>query len=591
VNEGLILGENPVLINFKKKSMDEEIYPVVPHKRKLIKDRYNESLLNFEDDYGLIFRVYDDGVAYRFFTVFKEDIKIISEEACFNLARDDSIYIPFEESFLTHSERLYSYLPVSEVTSDKMSSLPVLIYNPERPRIVITEADLDDYPGMYLRGTDGSAPFLRATFPEYPLEEKQTDDRTVEVTRGAGYLAVTKGARNFPWRLIVIAEEDADLVESDIVFRLGKTLQLKDTKWIKPGKVSWDWWNACNIYGVDFKSGINTETYKYYIDFASENNIEYIILDEGWSDPSDLFNINPEINMNELLQYARQKNVGIILWCVWVTLDKQLKPALDLFEKWGIRGIKVDFMQRDDQKMVNYYLKIAQEAAKRHLLVDFHGSYKPTGLRRAYPNVMTREGVQGLEQNKWCRNVTPEHDVTLPFIRMFAGPMDYTPGAMINAQRKSFHPVYYRPMSQGTRIHQLAMYVVYESPLQMLADSPSNYMREREIMEFLSKVPTVWDETKVLNAKVRDYITVARKSKNEWYIGALTDWTPRTLQIDLSFLEEGEYVAEIYSDGVNASRYAGDFKKTIQRVTRNKKLNIQLAPGGGWAARLHIIEE
>lgn len=546
VNDGLILGENPVLINFEKKCMDEEIYPVVSHKRKVIKDRYNESLLNFEDDYGLIFRVYDDGVAYRFFTEFKEDIKIISEEACFNLARDDSIYIPFEESFLTHSERLYSHLPVSEVASDKFSSLPVLVYNAEGPGIAITEADLDDYPGMYLRGTDGSAPFLRATFPEYPLEEKQTNDRTVEVTRRAGYLAVTKGTRTFPWRVVVIAEEDADLVESDIVFRLGKPLQLKDTKWIKPGKVSWDWWNACNIYGVDFKSGINTETYKYYIDFASENNIEYIILDEGWSDPSDLFNINPEINMNELLQYARQKNVGIILWCVWVTLDKQLKPALDLFEKWDIRGIKVDFMQRDDQKMVNYYLKIAQEAAKRHLLVDFHGSYKPTGLRRAYPNVMTREGVQGLEQNKWCRNVTPEHDVTLPFIRMLAGPMDYTPGAMINEQKTGFHPVYYRPMSQGTRIHQLAMYVVYESPLQMLADSPSNYMREREIMKFLSKVPTVWDETKVLNAKVGDYITVARKSGNEWYIGAMTDWTPRTLQIDLSFLEDGKYVAEIY---------------------------------------------
>jgi alpha-glucosidase len=472
-----------------------------------------------------------------------------------------------------------------------MGSLPALIYNTEGPKIAITEADLEDYPGMYLKGSDGGNPCLYGKFPEYPLKEKQTNDRTVEVSKRAGYLAQTKGDRVYPWRVIVIAEKDADLIESDIVFRLGKPLQLKDTSWIKPGKVSWDWWNACNIYGVDFKSGINTKTYKYYVDFASENNIEYIILDEGWSDPSDLFKINPDVNMEELLRYAEKKNVGIILWCVWVTLDKQLQPALDMFEKWGIKGIKVDFMQRDDQKMVNYYHKIAIEAAKRHLLVDFHGAYKPAGLRRAYPNVLTREGVKGLEQSKWCGDVNPEHDLTIPFIRMLAGPMDYTPGAMNNAQKKYFRPVYYKPMSQGTRIHQLAMYVVYESPLQMLCDSPSNYKREPEMMKFLSRVPTVWDETKVLDAKVSDYVIVARKYKNEWYVGAMTDWTPRIFTIDFSFLEEGEYMAEMYSDGENASRYASDFKITFEKISQKDSLQIKLAPGGGWAARIYRAEE
>jgi alpha-glucosidase len=587
VNEGLILGKNPRLTHFENSNIDEKIYPVVPEKRKVIKNQCNESFLNFEGKYGLVFRAYNDGVAYRFVTKFKEDLKVISEEAGFNLAKDDSMYIPFEESFLTHSERLYSYLPVSEVTTDKMCSLPVLVYSKEGPRIAITEADLDDYPGMYLQGSDDGTPGLTAIFPAYPLKEKKTNDRTVKVTERADYIAITKGDRSYPWRVIVIAENDGDLIETDIVYRLAKPLQLKDTSWIRPGKVAWDWWNANNIYGVDFKAGINTETYKYYIDFAAENNIEYIIMDEGWSDPSDLFKINPELNMDELLQYSDQKNVGIILWCVWITLDKQLQPALDLFEKWGIKGIKVDFMQRDDQKLVNYYYKIARETAKRHLLVDFHGSYKPTGLRRAYPNVLTREGVQGLEQSKWCDNVNPEHDLTIPFIRMLAGPMDYTPGAMNNAQKRSFRPDFYKPMSQGTRVHQLAMYVIFESPLQMLADSPSNYEREPEIMEYLSKVPTVWDETIVLNARVSDYVIVARKSKNEWYIGAMSDWTPRTLQINLSFLEEGEYVAEIYSDGANASGYASDFKKTIQRVTQKEKLDINLAPGGGWVARIY----
>jgi alpha-glucosidase len=387
--------------------------------------------------------------------------------------------------------------------------------------------------------------------------------------------------------VLVIAEDDGDLIESEMVYKLSPENRIKDPSWIRPGKVAWDWWNANNIFGVDFRAGINTETYKYYIDFASRYGIEYIILDEGWSDTTDLFQVNPDIDLDELLEHARRKNVGVILWVVWKTLDDQLDEALDRFAEWGIKGIKVDFMQRDDQWMVNYYWKVAEAAARRKLLVDFHGSYKPAGLRRAYPNVLTREGVRGLEHVKWSEHPTPEHNLLLPFIRMLAGPMDYTPGAMINAQKNNFNAVFTRPMSLGTRCHQLAMYVVFESPLQMLADSPSHYLREEACVGFLAVVPTVWDETRVLDAKVGDYVLIARKSGEEWYVGAMTDWSPRELTMDLSFLPEGDFTMEFFQDGPNADRYASDFEQGRKAVSRDSKIRIRLAPGGGWAARIY----
>ena len=393
---------------------------------------------------------------------------------------------------------------------------------------------------------------LRGKFPAVALKEKQTRDRTVE---------------------------------------LAEPCRIEDTSWIKPGKVAWDWWNANNVYGVDFKAGINTETYKYTIDFASRYGIEYVILDEGWSKTDDLLSVNPDINMEALLSRAKEKGVGLILWVVWKTLDDQLDEALDLFEQWGVKGIKVDFMQRDDQWMVNYYWRIAREAARRHLLVDFHGSYKPCGLRRAYPNVLTREGVRGLEHVKWSNHPTPEHNVTLPFIRMLAGPMDYTPGAMINAQEKDFRPIFNRPMSMGTRCNQLAMYVVFESPLQMLADSPSNYLKEDGCMDFLSHVPTVWDETVVLDARVADYVLVARKHGEEWYVGAMTDWTLREMTVDFSFLNEGSYIMDMYRDGVNADRFGNDYERIVRTISRGDRMTIGLAPGGGWAARITRTQE
>ncbi|WP_346758398.1 glycoside hydrolase family 97 catalytic domain-containing protein [Agaribacillus aureus] len=373
-------------------------------------------------------------------------------------------------------------------------------------------------------------------------------------------------------------------------FKLSSPLKLKNADWIRPGKVAWDWYNANNIYGVDFESGVNTETYKYYIDFASKYGLDYIILDEGWYDikTNDLIHPVKAIDMEALVAYGKEKSVDLILWVTWKALEDQLEAALAKFSEWNIKGIKVDFMQRDDQWMVRYYEKIAKRAADYKMLVDFHGSYKPSGLRRAYPNVISREGVRGLEQHKWeGQFANPEHDVELPFMRMLTGPMDYTPGAMVNAQQKNYFPVFDRPMALGTRCHQLAMYVVFESPLQMLADSPSNYLKEEECMEFLSVVPSTWEDTKVLHAQFGDYVAIARKNGQEWYVGAMTDWEKRDLDIDFSFLGDKEYTMEIYRDGANAERYASDYKKTTKKVNKDSKETIHLASGGGWVARIY----
>jgi alpha-glucosidase len=585
VKEHGTLGQNPKVGKVENRSVDEVLHPVLKVKSADIRDHFNEISLEFAGGYGLDFRAYDDGAAYRWRTNFDGTIQVVLEQASFNFTNDHNIYFPTEESFLTHSERLYEYIPISSIGAEKFSCVPVLVNVKGGPKIAITESDLEDYPGMYLTGTNGK--MLLGKFPAVAAKERQVRDRTVEVTERADYIAETRGQRTFPWRILVIAADDRELIENQMVYKLAKPCQIEDPSWIKPGKVAWDWWNANNIFGVDFRSGVNTDTYKYYIDFASKYGIEYIILDEGWSKPADIFAISPNIDIEELLKHARQKNVGIILWVVWKSLDDRLQEALDLFEKWGVKGIKVDFMQRDDQWMVNYYWRVAREAAKRKLLVDYHGAYKPTGLCRTFPNVLTSEGVRGLENVKWSNQPTPEHNVTLPFIRMLAGPMDYTPGAMINAQEGNFQSIFERPMSMGTRCHQLAMYVVFESPLQMLCDSPSHYLREPECMEFLSKVPSVWDRTIALEAKVSDYVLVARKSGAEWYVGAMTDWTKREMTVDFSFLDEGSYKIEIYQDGINADRYGNDYKKVVRNISKSDKLNIELAPGGGWAARIH----
>jgi alpha-glucosidase len=579
------LGRETKVRNSKESSHDEMLEPVVRQKFAKIRDNYKELRLDMDGGYAFVFRAYNEGLAYRIETSLpQQNVKVYNEEAAFRFPSDFLVYYPQEDSFMSHNERKYVPQHLSEIIPPYIASLPAVIDVNEGVKIAIGESDVEDYPGLWLRGTRGNG--LNATFPPYPLKFNLVRDRDEHVTESADYIAATKGTRTYPWRVLGIAEKDGDLLTNQIVWLLEKPSQLQDTSWIQPGKVSWDWWNAWNVNGVDFKAGVNTATYKHYVDFAAKYGIPYIILDEGWYKLGNLMEVVPDLNMDELAAYAKQKNVGLIMWVIWKTLDDQLQPALDQFEKWGVKGIKVDFMQRSDQVMINYYHKISREAAKRKMLVDFHGDQKPATMTRTWPNLISTEGVRGMEWDKWSAEAEPEHNVTLPFTRMFLGPMDYTPGAMRNGTRETFKPIPTQPMALGTRCQQLAMYVVFESPLQMLSDSPSNYEREPEAMEFLAAVPTVWDETRVLDAKIADYVVVARRSGKEWYVGAMSDWTPRELDVDFSFLPEGTFRMQSYEDGANADRMAGDYKMTKGQVTKSTKLKIKLAPGGGWAARL-----
>jgi alpha-glucosidase len=580
------LGVQPKLVEAKERSYDQVVEPVVRQKFAKIRDHYNELKLTMEGGYAVVFRAYNEGAAYRFETAIAQaQVKIYGEESAFNFSANDIVYYPQEDSFFSHNERKYVPQKLSEIAPAFLATLPAVVDAGEGAKVAIAESDLESYPGLWLRGTGGNG--LAATFPPYPLKESLTGDRDYRVVESADYIAVTSGTRTFPWRVIGIADRDGDLLTNQIVYLLERPSMVADTSWIKPGKVAWDWWNDNNVYGVDFKAGINTATYKYYIDFAAKYGIPYIILDEGWYKLGNVLEVVPGININELTAYARQKNVGIILWVVWKTLDDQLIPALDQFAKWGVKGIKVDFMQRSDQILIDYYYRVSKECAKRKMLVDFHGDQKPATMTRTWPNLISTEGVRGMEWSKWSADSEPKHNVTLPFTRMFLGPMDYTPGAMRNATRTTFAAIHGQPMALGTRCQQLAMYVVFESPLQMLSDSPSNYLREPEIMEFLGPVPTEWDETKVLDARIADYVVVARRNGKDWYVGAMTDWTARNLEIDLSFLPEGNFTMEAYQDGVNADRYASDYKKVTIQVNRTTKVKLPLASGGGWAARIH----
>lgn len=471
------------------------------------------------------------------------------------------------------------------LANGSLAYLPMYARTAGGASIAFSESDLHDYPGMFVTGTGMAAHALSVTFPGFPLETNVFGDYFKQelVTKRAPYIARTAGARSFPWRLFIIGESDKDLVNSDMVYRLASACVLDDPKWIVPGKITDEWIINSILYGVDFRTGINTATYKYYIDFAARFGLRYIFLDAGWSDVSNLDILNPEVNIPELVSYGESRQVGILLW----TAAHALKRNMAFIEKcsgWGVSGIMVDFMDREDQAMVNFQEKIARETARNKLLLFLHGASKPTGLRKTYPNLLAREGVMGHEYDKWSDRLTPEHNLIIPFTRMIAGPLDYEGGGMINAQKNAFRIVDPAPMTQGTRLHQLAMYVVYESPLQFLAGNISDYLREPEYAGFFGKIPVVWDETIVLDGKISDFIVVARRSGNDWWVGAMTDWTPRSMDLDLSFLGDGKYAVEIYKDGINADLYASDYKREVQELTKNEGLQIKMAPGGGWVA-------
>jgi alpha-glucosidase len=578
------LGAEVKVTKSRESAQDRVLEPVVRQKFAKIRENYKELRIEFDGGYAVTFRAYNDGAAYRFETSQPTaEVKIYGEEMNLNFTSNYVVFYPTEESFFSHNERKYLPQHLGDIAPEFIATLPAVI-DADGTKVAVAESDVEEYPGLWLHGTGGNG--LAAAFPPYPLKEKLERDRDVRVVEAADYIAVTKGTRAFPWRILGIAEKDSDLLTNQLTWLLAKPSQVQDTSWIKPGKVAWDWWNDWNVYGVDFKAGVNTQTYKYYIDFAAKYGIPYIILDEGWYKLGNVLDVVPEINMEELCGYAKAKNVGVILWVIWNTLDDQLEKALDQYAKWGVKGIKVDFMQRSDEKLIQYYHRVSRETAKRKMLVDFHGDQKPATMTRTWPNLINTEGVRGMEWSKWSAETDPDHDVTLPFTRMFLGPMDYTPGAMLNAQKHSFRSINDRPMSQGTRCHQLAMYVVFDAPLQMLSDSPSNYLREPEMMDFLAPVPTEWDETKPLDGKIAQYVAVARRNGKDWYVGAMTSWTPRELEIDFSFLPEGTFNMDAYQDGINANRMGSDYKRVNMQVNRGTKLKVKLAPGGGWAARL-----
>lgn len=599
LQNGEVLGVSPKVSKVTKGSVDKVI-PSPFYKKAEVSDVYNEMTIAFRGNYSIAFRLYNDGLAYRFITRKKGDIVVVDESATYNFPSDYMTFAPyvnstkptFEEQFSNSFEQPYVNEAITKLNDKRLMILPFLVDLGNGKKLCITEADLEDYPGMFLNNTTDK-PSLKSVHAPYPKVKQQGGHNRLQmlVKERENYIAKTKGTRSFPWRVFVVSENDGQLLDCDMVYRLASPSRLNDISWIKPGKVAWDWWNDWNLYGVDFRAGINNETYKYYIDFASDHGIEYVILDEGWAVnlEADLLKVIPEIDMKEIVSYAKSKNVDIILWAGYYAFDRDMENVVKHYADMGVKGFKVDFMDRDDQEIIDFLYRSAETCARYKMLVDFHGICKPTGLQRTYPNVVNYEGVNGLEQLKW----SPEsydmvtYDVTFPFVRMVAGPVDYTQGAMRNATRANYRPVNSEPMSQGTRCRQLATYVIFESPLNMLCDNPTNYMREKECTEFIAAIPTVWNETHVVDAKVSEYIAMARKHDDIWYLGALTNWEPREIELDLSFLGDGNYKLELFKDGINADRAACDYKKEVIPVPADRKLKIKMAPGGGYAAKIY----
>lgn len=600
-----VLGENAKVKSATIKEFNETIRPVV-YKKNTVENHYNQLVLNCASDYKVEFRVYDDGAAYRFITAKKGTVQVMDELAEFNFDADYKAFVPYVNDnrggyrYSYSFESYYDEKPISQMYADSLAITPLLVELKDGKKAAIMECDLDDYAGMFLvKGSKANS--LKAAFAPLPLEGDWGGwmEMNYIPSKVAEYIAETDGRRAFPWRAVLVSTDDSQLLAHDISVRLGKQSQITDTSWIKPGKVAWDWWNTTNVTGVDFKAGMNTDTYKYFIDFAAQNNIEYIIIDCGWSGSrndwkgSTLMHCIPEINLEEIIAHGNSKGVGVILWASWALCDKEHATAFPHYAKMGVKGFKVDFLDADDQKMIRSMKKIVKTAADNHLLIDLHGM-KPTGLQYAYPNIVNFEGVKGLENCKWAgmdgdksKEDFLRYDVSIPFIRTLCGPMDYTPGAMQNAQRNMFRPINDHPMSQGTRVHQMAMYTMYDAPLQMLSDSPTAYMKNQECTDFIAAVPTTFDQTIPLESRVGEYCTIARRKDESWWIAAMTNWTPRQQKLSLDFLPANkEFKIEIFQDGANADTEGTDYKKITQTVTSATVLEINMAPGGGWTARV-----
>ncbi len=562
---------------------------------------YNGCIIEHQKNLSIEFRVFNDGISYRFFThgLKSKEYKVNNEHCEFNFTKDYTSYIPYSTNpknpWAMAFQSTYDVKKMSEQNNKNLGFLPITIdvgsdKNKEL-KLSILESNVEKYPCMFVKVLDHS---INGVYDNYPSEFKYYEWRYQKyVTNKKDYISENSGDRNFPWRIISISRKDTEMPLNNLVYALASPNRIGNTSWIHPGKVAWDWWNDWGLTGVDFEAGINMPTYKYFIDFASKYGLEYVILDEGWYAPKsgNMLKTIEEINLPELISYANKRNVKLILWTVFNVLDKDLDAACKKYSEMGISGFKVDFLDRNDQEGVEMVYRIAETCAKYKLLLDLHGIYPPTGLNRTYPNILNFESVFGMEESKWTEPNTkdmPLYDVTFPFIRLQCGPVDFTPGGMRNATRKDYKPIYYNPMTMGTRCHQMAMYIIHDSPLTMLADSPTAYEKEPYFTTTLSQIPVIYDDTKILDGKLGEYIVTARRKGHDWYVAGQTNWEPYNLYLSLDFLEDSHiYTAEIFKDGKNANKNGSDYIHQTEKINNQSQLQIPMASGGGFVMILH----
>lgn len=594
LEDGTIVGKTPRITGERRKKIKDNIESPFYRFKEFVATG-NELDLKLKGGFGIIFRAYNEGVAYRFYTTQSSDIIIKEEQAEFNFKEDYTAYLPYttndKKPMAMAYQNVYDIIPLSKA-QPKLAFLPVTV-DCGSVKLTLLESDLEAYPGMFVQSQQGKYG-LKGVFAPYPAKTDFYPWRKQEyVTETTDFISRSRGSRSYPWRVLAITEKDTDMPVNNLVYALASPNRIGDTSWIKTGKVAWDWWNDWNLKGVPFKAGINMDTYKYYIDFASRNGLEFIVLDEGWYDPKsgDMLTVIPELDLTELIAYGKSKGVEIVLWTVFNVLDSQLEAACKKYADMGIKGFKVDFLDRDDQTAVEMVYRIAEMTARYKLTLDLHGIYKPTGINRTYPHIINFESVFGMEEVKWTdiKNNMPLYDVTFPYIRMMAGPVDYTPGAMRNATKADWRAMYYTPASMGTRCHQLAAYIVHDSPFTMLCDAPTNYLNEQECVDFIASLPVEVDSTFIASGELGKYIVTVRKKDVNWYIGGMTNWDERDVQLDFSFLPEGmSYTAVLFKDGVNANKQAEDYRKETIRIDKDSRLTLHLASGGGFAMKLEL---
>ena len=592
--DGTLVGKSSRVTRERRKKIEDKVESPFYRFKEFVA-ACNELDLKLQGGFGVTFRAYDDGVAYRFYTTVASEVTVKGEVAEFNFLQDYTAYLPYttndKKPMAMAYQNVYDVTPLSKA-QPKLAFLPVTV-DCGSVKLTLLESDLEAYPGMFVQSQQGKYG-LKGVFAPYPAKTDFYPWRKQEyVTETTDFISRSRGSRSYPWRVLAITEKDTDMPVNNLVYALASPNRIGDTSWIKTGKVAWDWWNDWNLKGVPFKAGINMDTYKYYIDFASRNGLEFIVLDEGWYDPKsgDMLTVIPELDLPELIVYGKSKGVEIVLWTVFNVLDSQLEAACKKYADMGIKGFKVDFLDRDDQTAVEMVYRIAEMTARYKLTLDLHGIYKPTGINRTYPHIINFESVFGMEEVKWTdiKNNMPLYDVTFPYIRMMAGPVDYTPGAMRNATKADWRAMYYTPASMGTRCHQLAAYIVHDSPFTMLCDAPTNYLNEQECVDFIASLPVEVDSTFIASGELGKYIVTVRKKDVNWYIGGMTNWDERDVQLDFSFLPEGvSYTAVLFKDGVNANKQAEDYRKETICINKDSRLTLHLASGGGFAMKLEL---